>query len=182
MVSLAIVFYIFVFMFAVIGAVRGWAKELLVTSSVILAMFIIYVLETYVGFVSDFFESAKVADSEYISTQQFWFRVGIIGIMAFFGYQTPNISRIAGTKFAREKLQDTLLGFFLGLLNGYLIVGTIWAFLHEANYPFEWVQSQPFPDDAANIIKYLPPQYLMKSPTIFFAIGLVFIFILVVFI
>ena len=181
MVSLAIVFYIFVFMFAIIGAVRGWAKELLVTSSVILAMFIIFVLETYVPFVQNFFESAKVPDSEFMSSTQFWVRVTILGVMAFFGYQTPNISRIAGTKFAREKLQDTLLGLFLGAINGYLIVGTIWAFLHDSNYPFEWVQS-PLPPDAANLVKYLPPQYLMKSPTIFFAVGLVFIFILVVFI
>lgn len=181
MVSLAVVFYIFIFVFSIIGAIRGWAKELLVTSSIILAMFIIFVLEEYVPFVQRFFASARVPDSPYISSTQFWVRVTILGIMAFFGYQTPNISRIAGTKFAREKLQDTLLGLFLGAINGYLIVGTIWAFLHDANYPFQWVQA-PLPEDAANLIKYLPPQYLMKQPTIFFAVGLVFIFILVVFI
>lgn len=181
MVSLAILFYIFIFMFAIIGAVRGWAKELLVTSSIILAMFLIFVLEEYVPFVKDFFTSSQVPDSDVIPKSQFWFRVIILGVLAFFGYQTPNISRIAGTKFAREKLQDTLLGLFLGAINGYLIVGTIWAFLHQANYPFDWVQA-PLPEDAANLVNYLPPKYLMKSPTIFFATGLVFIFILVVFI
>jgi hypothetical protein len=108
-------------------------------------------------------------------------RLIILGVLAFFGYQTPNISRLSGQRFAREKLQDTLLGFFLGALNGYLLVGTIWSFLHQANYPFDWIIT-PLPEDAANLVKYLPPQYLMKTPTIFFAAGLVFIFILVVFI
>ena len=181
MVSIAVLFYIFIFMFAIIGAVRGWAKELLVTSSIILAMFIIFVLEEYVPFVKDFFVSTQVPDSNIIPKSQFWVRIIILGVLAFFGYQTPNISKIAGARFAREKLQDSLLGLFLGAINGYLLVGTIWAFLHQANYPFDWVQL-PLPDDAANLVNYLPPEYLMKSPTIFFAVGLVFIFILVVFI
>jgi uncharacterized membrane protein required for colicin V production len=37
-----------VFLFAVIGAMRGWAKEMMVTASAVLALFIITVLETYV--------------------------------------------------------------------------------------------------------------------------------------
>jgi len=172
MVSLAVLFYIFIILFAIIGAVRGWAKEILVTSSIILAMFILVVLETWIPFVSQL---------ETTSTTLFWIRIIVLGLLAFFGYQTPNIGRIAGARFAREKLQDTLLGLFLGGINGYLLIGTIWAFLHDANYPFEWV-ILPLPEDATNLVKFLPPQYLMKSPTIFFAAGLVFIFILVVFI
>jgi len=180
MVSLAVLFYIFIGLFTVIGAVRGWAKEILVTSSIILAMFIIFVLENYVPYVKDFFASGT-PESEVIPKSQFWVRIIILGFLSFFGYQTPNIGRIAGARFAREKLQDTLLGLFLGALNGYLLVGTVWAFLHQSNYPFDWVVT-PLPEDAANIVQYLPPQYLMKQPTIFFAVGLVFIFILVVFI
>ena len=151
---------------------RGWAKEILVTSSIILAMFIIVVLENYVPFVKDLAPG---------SSTQFWMRIIILGILAFFGYQTPNIGKIAGARFAREKLQDTLLGLFLGAINGYLLVGTIWSFLDQAGYPFDWI-IQPLPEDAANLVQYLPPQYLMQTPMIFFAAGLVFIFILVVFI
>ncbi len=181
MISLAVLFYIFIFMFAIIGAARGWARELLVTSSIILAMFIIFVLEEYIPFVKNFFTAAQIPDSDVIPKSQFWMRITILGVMAFFGYQTPNISKIAGARFAREKLQDTLLGFFLGAINGYLIIGTVWAFLHQANYPFDWVQV-PLPDNVAKLVNYLPPEYLMISPTIFFAVGLVFIFILIVFI
>ena len=48
MISLLVVFYIFVILFAIIGAMRGWAQELLVTFSVILAFFLIHVLENIV--------------------------------------------------------------------------------------------------------------------------------------
>ncbi|MCB2178853.1 CvpA family protein [bacterium] len=49
MLSLTFVFYLFVFVTAVIGIMRGWAKETLVIISTILALFIIFVFENYVG-------------------------------------------------------------------------------------------------------------------------------------
>ena len=49
MISLVFIFYVFVALAAVIGAARGWAKETLVMISALLAIFIIYVFETYVG-------------------------------------------------------------------------------------------------------------------------------------
>jgi LysM repeat protein len=49
MISLVYVFYIFVVLSAVVGAVRGWAKETLVLISALLAIFIIFVFESYVG-------------------------------------------------------------------------------------------------------------------------------------
>lgn len=49
MLSLTFVFYLFVFVLAVIGIMRGWAKETLVIISTILALFIIFVFENYVG-------------------------------------------------------------------------------------------------------------------------------------
>lgn len=47
MIGLAAIFWMFVILFAIIGAMRGWAKELLVTFSAILAMFIISVITNY---------------------------------------------------------------------------------------------------------------------------------------
>ena len=45
MVSLAFLFYFMIFILGIVGLMRGWARELLVTFSVILAIFIIYILE-----------------------------------------------------------------------------------------------------------------------------------------
>src|SRR5512139_2518908 len=127
MIYLNFIFYCFVILFAVIGAMRGWAKEMMVTASAILALFIITVLETYVKGVSQSF-------AEPGSTAQFWMRVSIIAVLAFFGYQTPNLPKVGGERFARERFQDSLLGIFLGALNGYLIVGSIWYFLSAGDY------------------------------------------------
>ena len=47
MISLLVVFYMFLITFAIIGGLRGWAKELLVVFSVVLAFFLIFLLEKF---------------------------------------------------------------------------------------------------------------------------------------
>jgi uncharacterized membrane protein required for colicin V production len=178
MVSLSFFFYFLVLLFAIIGAMRGWAKEMLVSFSVFLAIFIISVLERYVPLIYNSFAQPG-------SISQFWMRVILVGVLVFFGYQTPNLSRINSSKFARERLQDTLLGLFLGAVNGYLIVGSLWMFLAQANYPFQYISppvpGTPLGDAALAIMNWLPPRWL-GPPTIYFAVALAFLFVIVVFI
>jgi uncharacterized membrane protein required for colicin V production len=175
-VSLNFVFWMYVLLFGVIGAMRGWARELLVSFSVILALTFTTLIMQYVSFVRDVLPANSPA--------LFWLRTVIIVVLVFFGYQTPNIPRFAA-KMTREKLQDTLLGIFLGALNGYLIVGSVWFYLHAAGYPFGSL-SAPNPADpmgaaALKLIEYLPPRVL-GIPAIYFAVVLAFIFVIVVFI
>jgi uncharacterized membrane protein required for colicin V production len=178
MVSLPFFFMFCLVLFGTIGAMRGWAKEMLVTFSVVLASFILSVLERYVPFVRDSFAAQG-------SLPQFWLRFVILVLLVFFGYQTPNLSRIAGARFAREKLQDTLLGLVLGVFNGYLVVGTLWYFMYQANYPFPNYILPPDPatkmgQAALAVYPWLPPQWL-GIPTVYFAVAIAFVFVLVVF-
>jgi uncharacterized membrane protein required for colicin V production len=178
MVSLGFFFLFLVTLFAIIGAMRGWARELLVTFSVILSMFIITVMERYVPAVT-----ASIAIPG--SSNQFWLRALILLILVFFGYQTPNLPRLAGQRFVRERFQDTLLGLFLGALNGYLVVGTLWLYMHQAGYPFgDYITppqaGTPMGDAAFRMLEMLPPRWL-GPPMIFFAVALAFIFVIVVF-
>lgn len=178
MVSLVVVFWMYVILFAVIGAMRGWARELLVAFAVILALFITSVLERFVPFISRTLAT--------IPATLFWLRSAIIIGLVFFGYQTPNIPRLAAqNRFARDRLQDILLGVFLGALNGYLIVGTIWYYLHAAGYPFPNLISQPtgnVADVTIRMMAIMPPELLGGSSAIYFAVALAFAFVLVVFI
>jgi hypothetical protein len=178
MVSLIVVFWMYVILFAVIGAMRGWARELLVSFAVILALFILTVMETWVGFIRDTLTNLPQA--------LFWLRTGLLIALVFFGYQTPNIPRLAAqNRFARERLQDILLGVFLGALNGYLIAGTLWYFLHVANYPFPNLISQPTGqvlDTTVRMMALMPPDLLGESSAIYFAVALAFAFVLVVFV
>jgi uncharacterized membrane protein required for colicin V production len=177
MVSLTFMFWLFVILFGIIGAMRGWAKELLVSFSMILALAFLRLLESNVPFIE-----RMVADP---NSGIFWMRTIIVLVLVFFGYQTVAIPRFA-SKAAREKLQDALLGFVFGAFNGYLVVGSLWFYVHEAGYPFSRFITAP--DDitemgraALELIPYLAPR-LLGEPTIYFAVILSFIFVLVVFI
>jgi uncharacterized membrane protein required for colicin V production len=177
MVSLVVVFITFIILFAIIGGMRGWAKELLATSSIVLALFLMQILDRHIRPYS----TALVMQPP---ATQFMIRGTMLVLLAFFGYQTPNI-RALQPKMVRERLQDILLGIFMGALNGYLLVGSLWFFLHELNYPTSLVQmpaegSELFEQIQA-FIHYLPPSVL-PIPQIYFAVGIVFVFIIVVFV
>jgi uncharacterized membrane protein required for colicin V production len=75
MMSLEAIFWMFVIIFAVIGGLRGWAKEILVSFSVILALALNYVLRKYIPLVRDLAETDK---------SLFWMREIILGVMLFF--------------------------------------------------------------------------------------------------
>jgi uncharacterized membrane protein required for colicin V production len=176
MVSLSFVFWMYVILFSIIGGMRGWAKELLVTFSVILALTFTTLLEHYVPFVRDVLQKDN-------AVLYFWLRTIILILVVFFGYQTPHLSRFAA-KMTREKFQDILLGAFLGAINGYLIAGTIWYYMADSGYPFPNVITAPSGDIAKmaeTMLHYMPPK-LLGIPGIYFAVVIAFIFVIVVFI
>lgn len=178
MIYLNFIFICFVVLFAIIGVMRGWAKEMMVTASAILGLFIITVLETYVKGLSTTF-------AEPGSIEQFWMRTAIIVLLSFFGYQTPNLPKVGGQRFARERFQDSLLGIFLGALNGYLIVGSLWHFLAQAEYQAISYIVPPDPNtipgqEAIKMLAWMAPAWL-GIPFIYFAIAVAFIFVIVVF-
>ena len=184
MVSLLVVFYMFVILFAIIGAMRGWAQELLVTFSIILAFFLINVLETVI---LKLYAEGVVADK---SIQQFWLRVLFVIVLVFFGYQTPRISRFASA-VKKDKISDSFLGIFLGAINGYLFAGTLWFYMAHASYPFEYfmdpsilsgIELNPPAQATIDFVAKLPPAWLGTEPGIYIAVGLAFLFVLVVFI
>ncbi|KUK96468.1 MAG: putative membrane protein [Anaerolineaceae bacterium 46_22] len=176
MISLQVLFWMYVVLFALIGAMRGWAKEILVSAGVVVALFVVTVIENYIPIISESLTPQST----------FWVRIGVLGILTFFGYQGPNLRRlIESGRFVRDRFEDVLLGGFLGAVNGYLIFGSAWFFLHQAGYPFDWI-SAPDPiteagQKAMQIIKFLPPQWL-EGPIIYIAVAIAFVFILVVFI
>ena len=173
--SIVYVFWMYVVLFAVIGAMRGWVKELLVVFSVVLALTTNHVLKKYIPLVS------ALPDN---STSLFWIRSLVLITLVYFGYQTViSVQRLAA-RAARERLQDTLFGIFVGAINGYLISGTILFYLNEANYPFPKIVSAPTGDILTSVqtmMNWMPP-HLLGEPGIYFAVLVCFIFVIVVFI
>ena len=175
MMSVVYVFWMYFVLFAVIGAMRGWAKELLVSFSVILALTTNHVLRRYIPIVAALPED---------SSSLFWIRTMIVLTLVYFGYQTVvSIPRLA-SRAARERLQDTLFGIFMGAINGYLIAGTLLFYLHQANYPFPRVVNPPTGDvltQVQTLMNWMPP-HLLGEPGVYFAVLICFIFVIVVFI
>ncbi|MCJ7714987.1 MAG: hypothetical protein MUO54_00510 [Anaerolineales bacterium] len=200
MISILTAFWMFVVIFGLIGAMRGWAKELLVVFSVVLALFLIYVLESYTPYLVPFaeifdkvenyapnasFESLPGAIQTELRTQ-FWSRAVIVALLSFFGYQTPKLAALRD-KAHQERIQDALLGTVLGLMSGFFIVGTLWWYMAAAQYPFSPEMLPPQPgtplgDAAINILKYFPPVFASNQIGLFFAVVVAFMFVLVVFI
>ncbi len=175
MMSIYYIFWMYVFLFAFIGAMRGWAKELLVIFSVITSLAVNLLLEKYIPLVRDLDKT---------STSVFWTRIIILAALVYFGYQSVNVSRFA-PKANREKLQDSLFGAVLGGINGYLIAGSVLYYIHFANYPYSNIISRAtdpaIADTIERMMAVMPPRFL-GEPGIYFAVIIILIFIIVVYV
>ena len=174
MISIVYVFWMYVILFAVIGALRGWVKELMVVFSVVLTLTTNHVLRRFIPIIRDL---------EPDSTSLFWIRTLVLITLVYFGYQTViSIQRLAA-RAARERLQDTLFGFFMGAINGYLIAGTFLYYMNDANYFPEFIVRPEGTnwDQIVQMLNWMPP-HLLGEPGIYFAVLTCFIFVIVVFI
>jgi hypothetical protein len=124
---------------------------------------------------------------------QFYTRSVLFIIITVFGYASPSIASQLGAKVARERLQDLLLGFFIGLLNGFLVVGTLLSFLGAVGFGAPADQPQaagiagilpPQPGStSANLLGFLPPELIKQSNAVLYiAVAAAFVFVIVVFI
>ena len=182
MMSIVYIFWMYVILFGVIGAIRGWAKELLVAFSLVTALAANLLIERYLPLVKDLANPAVPTPE--IARSLFWIRVLVVSAMVYFGYQTVAFPRLA-SKAARERLQDALFGGVLGGLNGYLIAGTIIYYNHVAGYPYPNVigpATDPAILDTINRMMNLMPPRFLGEPGIYFAVILILIFIIVVYI
>jgi hypothetical protein len=175
MMSLSSVFWLLVIIFAAIGGFRGWAKEILVGFSIITALAIDTMLTKFLPTVG-----ALLVEP---TSTALYIRLAIVLLMAYFGYQTPNLPAFIGAnRFAREKLQDWLLGSMIGLVNGYLIVGSVWYYMDFAKYKgVEMLVTPPTDPGVLKYLGYLPPS-LLQFPNIIFAVIVAFVFVIIVFV
>jgi uncharacterized membrane protein required for colicin V production len=142
MIPIHTVFGSLIILFAVIGGLRGWAKEVIVVCSVIVALFVEHVFLNIITPIGNLVNGMA-------PESRFYIRSIVFIVIAMFGYASPTLATRLGAKVVRERLQDILLGFFLGLVNGLLIIGTILSFLNAAYYgvPAEMRHQEPVLDE-----------------------------------
>ncbi len=192
MLSLLILFWLMVFLFSLSGSLRGWHRELIATSGIILALFAInqfgFQLLNLFGWTTAGLGEATAA------RRSFYLFAGTLIIITFFSYQGPTLSSAIGARLRIEKsLGNKMLGFVIGAINGYLVIGGIWAFLEYFTTGMAaWIQYSPgvpypFPPEiitrpgvdqaAANIIANLPIPFL--SPYLPYLMIVIFLFVLI---
>ena len=185
MIPISTVFASSLVIFGLIGGLRGWAREMIVAFSVILALFVEHVLVTFV------LPLVGIQFDTWPQQSQFFTRSALFIAIAVFGYAGPTFSSQLRSKVARENLRDTLLGIFLGLLNGYLIIGSLFSFLNTAGYGITAENPNGIGGiippvagtSSAKLIESLPPQLIEGSVTmLYIAVAAAFVFVIVVFI
>src|SRR5512147_3320918 len=164
MMSIIYVFWMYVVLFAIIGFMRGWAKELLVAFSVILALALNHVIRRYIPLAANLPETDPTL---------FYVRIIVLFVLVYFGYQTVISIPHLAAKGRTEKLQDTLFGAFLGGVNGYLVAGSVLYYVHIADYAFQQVIIKPTDpvllEKVNQMMLYMPPQ-ILGEPGIYFAV------------
>lgn len=177
MISLVVLFWMFVVLFGVIGAMRGWSKEVLVTSSLVMGLFLNAILGNYVAFYQNLLTSEPPA------TQFILLALPLL-LLAFAGYQSPRLTALQG-KLARERIEGILLGLVIGLLNGYLLVGSVLFYLNATGYPTALISAPAEGSELAAqlqaMMPFMPPA-LLTIPYVYFAVAAISILIIVVFV
>ncbi len=168
MVPIELVWLIIVLLFGLIGVVRGFLKELGVTTVMVIMLFGVTFFE---GRITPPLTklAARVAPNDVAALQaSFW--VLLIAVTAFVSYQGQTLA-FEGTPVKGA------LGFFFnlatGLVNGYLIAGSIWFYLDRLGYPLLHISRETLSPTARMLVPMMPPQ-LLAPFLLYIAVFLVF--------
>ena len=143
------VFLAMFIIFGVIGVVRGYARELGVTTMLLIALFVTEIIDE--RFATQFYSLLGRLDVPATSQNEIKTLIFIVFLilLTFITYQGETLS-------FPGKGKSNVYGLGAGLLNGYLFAGSLWYYLHKAGWPLFRVQA-PFTDFYDLAVKLLPP-------------------------
>lgn len=147
---------------ALVSMARGYAKDLGNTLIFMVAIFLLTFLDPQIelglNYIGQFFGVNTMETS--------WGRQ--LMALAFIGvFISIVFASYAGRTFEYGGIQapppqGTLLNLAIGLLNGYLVAGTVWHYLDKYDYPLPDFQP-PLSDLAQSIVPFLPER-IFPSP------------------
>ena len=158
MIPVEYFWFALIFMLGIIGAVRGLSKELGVTTLLTLSLFVLkFVWSRFQPTVTSLAAGSPLGLS-FEGIRAIVFSVVIL-FVAFISYE----GFVLTFPFKEQKgFLKGFFGFVGGLLNGYLVIGTVWYFLEITNYPFPpSILSRPEAGTvSAEFVRYLPLVWL----------------------
>ncbi len=140
MINASVVFAVFLLIFVIVGAMRGWQREVVAAAAIVLALFAMQSLngvDRLTSLVSaapaaaaD--PSSQLSAADRVKVNRFFVLVAPFLLLTFFGYLGPTLTRqLSGGRFgdrARASVQGSLIGMFFGAINGWLVISTIARF------------------------------------------------------
>lgn len=186
MLELSVIVWLMSAYFGYIGLMRGFTKEVISLAGIMLGLFAMFQFDGVIRF--ELFASLP-------ADQLFYVQCVLFLIIVFFAYQQRAIVGIQAVREranprannrGRDPLQSRVLGGLIGLVNGYLVSGTLWYFLDinrlagSGDYPLSPYITAPFANTAnAAAINNLPLYLLTQNDGNLLALAVVFLFILV---
>lgn len=131
MISLLSLMWTTAIFFALTGALRGWHRELVGTTGILLGFFAIFQ-----------FDSLLRGSLYLLLTDEQTFLLqmaALLGIVVIAYRSRLAVRDVERTSRVRNMVFGTLAGFF----NGYILAGSIWYFLDINRYPFPQLLSAP---------------------------------------
>jgi hypothetical protein len=110
---------------AVIGFLRGWNREVVVTAACMLGMFLLFQFDSLIR---------GIVLRGLNRDQTFFIQAGVFLLIVYVAYRNRSFtSRGRSRAISAESILGAMIGFF----NGYLIMGAIWYFLDINEYPLD---------------------------------------------
>lgn len=173
-----------VLFFIMITLVRGYTRELGITILLLLVLFV----EVYFGplleivlterIFKQMFQLLNIKQTEEL--QRFLLVLtfqGLILLVLFLGYEGRTLSFPGGPA---KGVEGFLLDVFIGMVNGWLVAGSLWYYMHKYGYPYltKWnLLKLPLTETATQIVQYLPPKLFEPRPEALAAFAAILIFI-----
>ena len=147
MINANVVFWLFTALFALVGWMRGWQREIIATASLVLAIFALN-FANQGGRLVNFVQPAQpgqtsilrgnsdnITEGDRVKIERFMIQAIPFFLIAFFGYLGPAVTRqISAGRFpdrARIGIQEGIVGGLIGGFNGYLIMSTLAFFAYQ---------------------------------------------------
>jgi hypothetical protein len=153
-----IFFLVLVALWSAIGVIRGYHRELGVTLLLFIAIFVLVFADAEFGSqVDKILEFVAGSDPYKQAVAWSLFACGFLIFITFIAYQ-GEVFRYPGTT------NSSFLSWLVGLLNGYLLAGSLWYYLALTGWPL--VTQPPYTQFYYTVCQVLPPalfkwQYLI---------------------
>ncbi len=158
MLELVTLLWVSIAAFAAIGLGRGWTKEVIALAGITLGLFALH----------QFDESIRQGLLGQVPAQsKFFAQTTLFLLIVFFAYQTRALMTggISETTEAggRNPAQSKILGGLVGAVNGYLIGGSVWYFMHINDYPLAPYIEAPAPGSLSHSTVGNLPLYVLAG-------------------